>query len=290
VASSGRRSLGHGLEALLSIQGDPVKNAEPYLQNLPINVLAPNKYQPRSQFDTASLQELAASIEAQGILQPIIVRKNKDKYEIVAGERRWRAAQMAGLTIVPAVIHEIDDHSALAFALVENIQRQDLNPIEEAQALQRLLTEFSLTHDMVAKAVGRSRVAVTNLLRLLNLAEPVKELIKERKLEMGHGRALLALEGDLQERVAQQIVDKGLSVRQAERLIKSVNLLQLSNETIEDSTDSFLKNRLNQWGDQLSKHLSSIVKVSVNRKGEGKITIQTSSVRELEKLIEHFSL
>lgn len=289
MAGSGRRSLGQGLEALLNIQDDPVKNAEAYLQNLPINALTPNKYQPRSQFDAASLQELAVSIEAQGILQPIVVRKNKDKYEIVAGERRWRAAQMAGLTIVPAVIHEIDDHSALAFALIENIQRQDLNPIEEAQALQRLLTEFSLTHDAVAKAVGRSRPAITNLLRLLTLTPTVIDFLKQKKLEMGHGRALLSLDGDLQEEIAQQIVDKELSVRQAEKLIKKAKLPQPL-IGINDQSDVVSKDKLDQWGDELSRHLSLVVKVFVNKKGKGKIIIQTNSVSELERLIEHFSL
>ena len=214
------KGLGRGLDALLA--GNEAQGKEQQ-RALPVGDLQPGKYQPRTRMDSAALEELAASIRVQGLMQPILVRpvdnaSGEDRYEIIAGERRWRAAQMAGLHEVPTLIREIPDESALAMALIENIQRENLNPLEEAQGLQRLIDEFSMTHQQAADAVGRSRPAASNLLRLLQLAEPVQELLMRGEIEMGHARALLPLSGVLQIQLAQRVVQKGLSVRDAERL------------------------------------------------------------------------
>ena len=212
------KGLGRGLDALLA--GNETSGREQQ-RALPVGRLQPGKYQPRTQMDSASLEELAASIRAQGLMQPILVRPiGEDRFEIVAGERRWRAAQMAGLSEVATLIREIPDESALAMALIENIQRENLNPLEEAQGLQRLIDEFAMTHQQAADAVGRSRPAASNLLRLLQLAVPVQEMLMRGAIDMGHARALLPLSGALQVQLAQRVAHKGLSVRDAERLVQ----------------------------------------------------------------------
>ena len=214
------KGLGRGLDALLA--GNETLSKEQQ-RSLPVGNLQPGKYQPRTQMDSVSLEELAASIRVQGLMQPILVRPlgekiGEDRFEIVAGERRWRAAQMACLAEVPTLIREIPDESALAMALIENIQRENLNPLEEAQGLQRLIDEFSMTHQQAADAVGRSRPAASNLLRLLQLAAPVQALLMHGDLDMGHARALLPLSSGLQIQLAQRVVQKRLSVRETERL------------------------------------------------------------------------
>ncbi|MFP5507147.1 MAG: ParB/RepB/Spo0J family partition protein, partial [Gammaproteobacteria bacterium] len=236
-----KRGLGRGLDALLGggakaapvapapaataaiPAGEPVDGS---LRKLPVDLIQRGKYQPRHDMHQESLQDLADSIKAQGVVQPIVVRPigpgtgNQTRYEIIAGERRWRAAQLAGLQDIPAVVRDVPDRAAIAMALIENIQRENLNPLEESRALHRLIREFELTHQEAAEAVGRSRAAVSNLLRLLELTEDVKELVEAGKLEMGHARALLALAGAAQTQAARQIVAKGLSVRETERLVK----------------------------------------------------------------------
>src|SRR5208283_4837977 len=210
------KGLGRGLDALLS---GNVKEQDDILRELQVGQLKPGKYQPRSRMDEASLNELAASIKAQGVIQPILARVLSDgSHEIIAGERRWRAAQLAGLNKVPVLVRKVADNAALAMALIENIQREDLNPLEEAVGIQRLIDEFQMTHQTAADAVGRSRSAASNLLRLLNLSQPVQAMLMEGELDMGHARALLALEGAVQIAAANKIVLGGLSVREAEKL------------------------------------------------------------------------
>ncbi|NLW95918.1 MAG: ParB/RepB/Spo0J family partition protein [Xanthomonadaceae bacterium] len=221
-APARKRGLGRGLEALLGPKGAaqaPKLEPEPgeALRNLPVDALRPGKYQPRKHWDGERLDELAESIRAQGVIQPIVVRALADRtYEIIAGERRWRASKLAGLAEIPAVVREVDDRTVVAMALIENIQREDLNPLEEAQALQRLIDEFDLTHAAAAEAVGRSRAAVSNLLRLLELPPAIRALVEERKLEMGHARALLTLSPDLAAKLAKEAAEQGWSVREVE--------------------------------------------------------------------------
>lgn len=213
------KGLGRGLDALLAGDDGTGTAADGELRTLAIGQLRPGKYQPRTKMDEATIGELAESIRAQGVLQPILVRTLDDGFEIIAGERRWRAAQAAGLREVPVVVRNVDDSAALAMALIENIQRENLNPLEEAHGIQRLIDEFSMTHETVGRAVGRSRSAVTNLLRLLSLQEPVQALLMSGGLDMGHARALLAVSGPRQLELAQRIVALGLSVREAEQLV-----------------------------------------------------------------------
>src|SRR5512140_1107758 len=215
------KGLGRGLDALLSGNDDQASHET--LQTIGIDRLVPGKYQPRTRMDEASLEELAQSIREQGLMQPVLVRPvGGGRFEIIAGERRWRAAQRAGLTEIPALVRPVADQAALALALVENIQREDLNPLEEANGLQRLIDEFGLTHDAAAKAVGRSRSAVSNLLRLRELAKPVQEYLLDGRIDMGHARALLGLPSGEQTAAATRIVNMGLSVREAERLVHTM--------------------------------------------------------------------
>ncbi|MBF1163664.1 MAG: ParB/RepB/Spo0J family partition protein [Dechloromonas agitata] len=275
------KGLGRGLDALLA-SGDEKRNDEQ--RNLPIERLKPGKYQPRTQMDPESLAELAASIKAQGIMQPILVRAidktpGAERYEIVAGERRWRAAQQANLAEVPVLVRDIPDEQALAMALIENIQRENLNPLEEAQGLQRLIDEFGLTHQQAADAVGRSRPAASNLLRLLQLSTPVQTLLMSGKLDMGHARALLPLAAAQQIAVAQRIVQKGLSVREAEQLVQQI--LNPPAKTTEKPVDRDLL-RLQE---ELSDTLGAAVAIRSNRKGAGKITIEFSGLDQLEGIL-----
>ncbi len=275
------KGLGRGLDALLA-SGDEKRNDEQ--RNLPIERLKPGKYQPRTQMDPESLAELTASIKAQGIMQPILVRAidktpGAERYEIVAGERRWRAAQQANLAEVPVLVRDIPDEQALAMALIENIQRENLNPLEEAQGLQRLIDEFGLTHQQAADAVGRSRPAASNLLRLLQLSTPVQTLLMSGKLDMGHARALLPLAAAQQIAVAQRIVQKGLSVREAEQLVQQI--LNPPAKTTEKPVDRDLL-RLQE---ELSDTLGAAVAIRSNRKGAGKITIEFSGLDQLEGIL-----
>ena len=273
------KGLGRGLDALLAGNESAGKEQQ---RTLPVGSLQPGKYQPRTHMDGASLEELAASIRAQGLMQPILVRPvgGVDRYEIVAGERRWRAAQMAGMTEVPTLIREIPDESALAMALIENIQRENLNPLEEAQGLQRLIDEFSMTHQQAADAVGRSRPAASNLLRLLQLVGPVQELLMQGQIDMGHARALLPLSGALQIQLAQRVVQKRLSVREAERLAQQA--LKPPKESEPKKVDRDLLRLQEELSDALGAH----VEIRTNRKGTGRIEIGFASLDQLEGLLQ----
>lgn len=274
-----KRGLGRGLDALLG----EVSAKEPVAASniLPIEYLQRGKFQPRKDMNPEKLQELADSIKAQGIIQPIVVRKvDRDKYEIVAGERRWRAAQLAGLQEVPVVVRDIDDRATMAIALIENIQRQDLNPLEEAEALRRLLDEFAMTHLQVAEAVGKSRTTVTNLLRLMDLQPEVKKLLIANQLEMGHARALLALETDKQIAAAQKIAKEGLTVRAAEKLVKDLQADVKPQKTKTIDTDTL------RLQDELTAKLGAKVFIEHKSNGAGKLVISYASLEELDGIIE----
>ena len=273
------KGLGRGLDALLAGNESVGKEQQ---RTLPVMSLQPGKYQPRTRMDKESLEELAASIRAQGLMQPILVRPvvGDDRYEIVAGERRWRAAQMAGMSEVPTLIREIPDESALAMALIENIQRENLNPLEEAQGLQRLIDEFSMTHQQAADAVGRSRPAASNLLRLLQLVAPVQELLMAGEIDMGHARALLPLSGGLQMQLAQRVVQKGLSVRETERLAQ--NALKLPRKVEVKAPDRDVL-RLQE---ELSDILGARVEIRTNKKGVGRIQIQFGDLDQLDGILQ----
>jgi len=273
-----KRGLGRGLDALL---GDvSVKEETSQAQTLPIEYMQRGKYQPRKDINPEKLQELADSIKAQGIIQPIIVRKIAlDKYEIVAGERRWRAAQLAGLQQIPVVIKDIDDRAAMAIALIENIQREDLNPLEEADALRRLLDEFAMTHQQIADAVGKSRTTVTNLLRLMDLHPDVKKLLINKQLEMGHARALLSLDGTAQVAVATKIAKEGLTVRVAERLVKDAL------EEPKAKIAKIIDNDTLRLQDDLTARLGAKVVIDHKDNGTGKVVITYASLEELDGII-----
>lgn len=294
------RGLGRGLDALLggskpvaagqvAVSGTDAAapTAQDVPNKLPVSDLQPGKYQPRSRMDEASLNELAASIAAQGLVQPIIVRPlgpgATTPYEIIAGERRWRASQIAGLKEVPVHVHHIADEAALAMALIENIQREDLNPLEEAQGLRRLIEEFNLTHQEAAEAVGRSRSAASNLLRLLELANPVQELLMFGRIDMGHARALLALAGSEQVAVAQQVVLKGLSVRETEALVRRQQTVKPATKAAGSANPDVIR-----LSEKLADSLGAEVKIAANQRGAGKITISFESLDQLDGLIERF--
>ncbi|MEW6997499.1 ParB/RepB/Spo0J family partition protein [Colwelliaceae bacterium BS250] len=291
MSTSKRRGLGRGLDALLTSAPriNDGQEAEPTvitvveksdLQKLPIEQLQPGKYQPRKDMSDNALEELSNSIRAQGIIQPIVVRPvGADKYEIIAGERRWRAAMMAKLDIVPCIIKDVPDKSAVAIALIENIQREDLNAMEEAIALDRLLHEFELTHQEVATAVGKSRTTVTNLLRLNSLNDDVKTFLENGDIEMGHARALLALDGDLQTTTARTVAAKELTVRDTEKLVKKVQL-----PVVEKSAD--IKDPdTEKLQDNLSMRIGSPVEIKHNKKGKGKMVISYASLDELDGIL-----
>jgi len=254
------------------------------LKSLPLDLISPGPYQPRSIFDADRLQELADSIRHQGIIQPIVVRaKGENNYELIAGERRWRAAQIAGIENIPAIVRKVPDEIAIAMALVENIQREDLNPIEEATALRRLVDEFQMTHQEAGDSVGRSRSAVSNLLRLLELSEEVRELVDARHLEMGHARALLTLEPSLQAKAAREVVARELSVRQTEQLVRRLKNPPVPKITRLDPDVQRLQNAL-------AEKLCAKVKLSHNAKGKGKMVIAFNSADELDGILEQMGL
>jgi ParB family chromosome partitioning protein len=279
--SSNKRGLGRGLDALL---GDVAAKEEKHQpQTLPIEYMQRGKYQPRKDINPEKLQELADSIKAQGIIQPIVVRRiAHEKYEIVAGERRWRAAQLAGLAQVPIVVKDIDDRAAMAMALIENIQREDLNPLEEAEALRRLLDEFAMTHQLIADAIGKSRATVTNLLRLMELHPDVKKLLLNNQLEMGHARALLSLDGPRQVAIAHKVVKDGLTVRATERLVKESQAEpKVQKVKIVDNDTLRLQN-------DLTAKLGAKVSIDHKDNGSGKVVIAYSSLEELDGIIGQF--
>ncbi len=272
------KGLGRGLDALLG--GDEAQAPREALSTLPVGSIRPGKYQPRTRMDEAALADLASSIRKQGLMQPVLVRPVEGgRYELIAGERRWRAAQMAGLAEVPAVVREVPDEAALAMGLIENIQREDLNPMEEAAGVQRLLDEFRMTHEQAAEAIGRSRSATTNLLRLLKLAKPVQEMVMAGKLEMGHARALLSLDAARQVEAAHRIAARGMSVRETEALVSQ--LLRAPAGRARRKADRDLQ-RLEE---ETSERLGTTVKIVAGRKGTGKLLIQYSSLEHLDRLL-----
>jgi ParB family chromosome partitioning protein len=273
------RGLGRGLDALLG-DDNPPPRAEDGLRNLGIDELQPGKYQPRSHMEQTALAELADSIKSQGVMQPILVRPlTAGRYEIIAGERRWRAARMAGLTSVPALVKEIPDQQALAASLIENIQREDLNPLEEATGIQRLTQEFGLTHQAIAETLGRSRAAVTNLLRLLDLAPPVRELLAEGHIDMGHARALLALPVARQIELAREAAHKGLSVREVEQRVAGALKPSQPRQPRADRDVTRLEE---EWSDRLG----TTVQIKPRGKRGGKLMVVYRSLDELELLLE----
>jgi ParB family transcriptional regulator, chromosome partitioning protein len=276
------KGLGRGLDALLggdTLPSDNVGN----LTTLPVMDLQPGKYQPRTRMDAGSLEELAASIRTQGLMQPITVRPiGGGRHEIIAGERRWRAAQIAEMTEVPVIIRDIPDEAALAMSLIENIQREDLNPLEEALGIQRLIDEFGMTHQQAADALGRSRPATSNLLRLLQLGESVREMLMVGDIEMGHARALLALPAAEQILVGNQVVAKRLSVRDTEKLVSS-KLAAKDDKTVKRVAASQDLLRLES---DLSDKLGATVKIKANKKGAGSVTIDFGSLDQLDGLLE----
>ena len=272
------KGLGRGLDALLGGDDAPTKDA---LATLPVGAIRPGRYQPRSRMDQTALAELAASIRAQGLMQPLLVRPlERDRYELIAGERRWRAAQMAGLVEVPALVREVPDEAALAMSLIENIQRENLNPIEEAAGLQRLVDEFRMTHEQAADAVGRSRSATTNLLRLLKLAKPVQQMLMEGTLEMGHARALLALDGARQIEAANRVAARGLSTRETEALVARLQRGQVLRRKRGTDRD------LARLEEEISERLGTTVEIRAGRKGSGKIVLHYSGLDHLEQLLK----
>ena len=277
------RGLGRGLDALLDKDGEGGAVSERQA-TLSIDQLQRGRYQPRTKMDDSSLEELAASIRAQGLMQPILVRPiGNNRYEIIAGERRWRAAKIAGLAEVPALVRDVPDSSALAMALVENIQRENLNPLEEAGGVQRLIGEFKLTHQEAAEAIGRSRAATTNLLRLLNLQKAVQALVFDGKLEMGHARALLALNGRQQESAARRVADQALSVRQTEHLVNAI-LRPAPKIKRKPGTDRDIA-RLEE---ELSEEIGTKIEIKPGKKGAGKLVISYSSHDHLDDLLSKF--
>jgi len=270
------KGLGRGLEALLGSE-EPATNQ----RTLAVSALQPGKYQPRTHMDPESLNELAASIRTQGVMQPILVRPvEAGRFEIIAGERRWRAAQMADLAEVPVLVREIPDEAALAMSLIENIQRENLNPLEEAAGLQRLIDEFGMTHQQAADAVGRSRSAASNMLRLLHLAKPVQDQLMRGEIDMGHARALLPLPKSEQIQIAQRIASRGYSVRQAERLVARELNPPSRPAAPERSRD------LERLEEELSDRLGAQLRIIANRQGAGQLSIRFSSLEELEGLLD----
>ena len=286
-----KHGLGRGLDALLG--GDtnlPESNGKgassgKVVDMLPLDLIQRGRFQPRRDFNSEKLQELADSIAAQGVVQPIVVRPiDTSRYEIIAGERRWRAAQQAGLSEIPAVIRDVPDKTAMAMGLIENIQRDDLNPLEEASALYRLLDEFELTHQQIAQGIGKSRTTVTNLLRLLELNTDVKRLIEERRIEMGHARALLGLQEQRQSDAARQVVAQGLSVRETEKLVRrlqGVKPEQKARAVADDDPD------VKRLENSLADKLGARVKIQQGSSGNGKLVISYNNLEELDGILEH---
>jgi len=277
------KGLGRGLDALLA--KDEEAGGSDALKTLKLDELQPGKYQPRTRMDQASLEELARSLKAQGVMQPILARNiGKGRYEIIAGERRWRAAKIAGLREVPVVVRDVADSAALAMALIENIQRENLNPMEEATGIHRLIDEFRMTHQEAADAVGRSRAATTNLLRLLNLPQSVQALLYDGKIDMGHGRALLALEGRHQEELANRVVERGLSVRETEKLVQDIlNPKQKKTLRLKASRDIL------RFEQELSEKFGTKVEIKPGNKGAGKLVISYVSHEHLDDLLSKFN-
>lgn len=287
-----KRGLGRGLDALLGTPVSDTMNVDTTevdtrdLREVPVDLIRRGKYQPRRDMDPEALQELADSIKAQGVMQPIVLRPiGENKYEIIAGERRWRATQLAGLDVIPALVRDVPDEAAIAMALIENIQREDLNPIEEAIALQRLQQEFELTQQQVAEAVGKSRSTVTNLLRLMSLRDDVRTLLEHGDLEMGHGKALLGLPTEEQSAAARSAVAKGLSVRQTEALVRK---LQADKNRPPKATRKSADPDVQRLQNELAEKLGAKVQIQHTTSGKGKLVLSYNSLDELDGILGHF--
>jgi ParB family chromosome partitioning protein len=290
--ASKKRGLGRGLEALLVASGSGAEEAGEAvdsatdLREIPVDLIRRGKYQPRRDMDTDTLQELADSIKVQGVLQPIVIRSvGEGKFEIIAGERRWRATQLAGLDRIPALIRDVPDEAAIAISLIENIQRENLNPIEEAMALQRLQQEFELTQQEVADAVGKSRTTVTNLMRLMALQDDVRTLLEHGDLEMGHARALLGLPAEDQSAAARTVVGKGFSVRQTEALVRKL----LKHKEMPATAAKELDPDIRHLQDKLSQTLGAKVQIQHTTKGKGKVVLNYNSLEELDGILRHIN-
>ncbi|CUS47827.1 MAG: chromosome partitioning protein ParB [Idiomarinaceae bacterium HL-53] len=291
--STKKRGLGRGLDALLTTSANAAARQESAqssqaakgdLRKLPVEFLRPGRYQPRKDMSPEALEDLASSIKAQGIIQPIVVRPiGPDQYEIIAGERRWRASQLARLEVVPCIIKDVPDEAAVAIALIENIQREDLSALEEAIALQRLIDEFDMTHQAIAEAVGKSRTTVTNLLRIMQLNEDVKTHLERGDIELGHAKVLLAVDGELQSELARTIVAKGLTVREAEKLVNKSLTAPVKKEA--EKPDADVQKLEQDLGDRLGAKVS----INHNRKGKGKLVINYNSLDELDGILQHIS-
>ncbi len=278
------KGLGRGLDALLS-GDDSAAPPQGDLRMMAVSQLVPGKYQPRTQMDSESLQELADSIRAQGLMQPILAREVAGGHEIIAGERRWRAAQLAGLAEVPVLLREVADDAVAAMALIENIQREDLNAIDEAHGLQRLIHEFGMTHDAVAQAVGKSRAAVSNLLRLLNLSRPVQDMLTAGLIEMGHARALLPLAAAQQRELAHEVETRGLSVREVERRVA-----RLKDPAVAAAKKKPASRDILRLEEALSDALGMTAHVTTTRTGGGRLTLHFASAEELEGLLSRLDI
>jgi len=276
--STKRKGLGRGLDALLGTADRPEETGA-QLRELAVDLINPNPFQPRTHFDDAALTELADSIRAQGVIQPVVVRRRSGEYELIAGERRWRAAQKAGLSRIPAVIREIDDNQAAAMALIENLQREDLDAIEQAKAMRRLVQEFSLTHQQVADILGISRPAVTNALRLLDLAAPVQKMLRERTIEAGHARSLATLPKKEQVPLAERVVKRTLTVRQVESMVSRYLEHRTEPASADDDPDTRALER------RLADALGVPVAVQANRKGRGRVTLSFDSLEQLDGIV-----
>lgn len=291
MASRKKPVLGRNLSSMLSqttLKKMEGRQSEG-LQDLPLELIRSGRYQPRSVFDEGRLQELAASIRAQGVVQPVLVREVEEdsdgsRYELIAGERRWRAAQMAGLDVIPAVIRNVPDEASVAMSLIENIQREDLNPLEEASALKRLIDEFHMTHKEAAEAVGRSRASVSNLLRLLELVREVKDMVDGRLLEMGHARALLSLAEELQLQAAREVINRKLSVRETEALVR-----RLANPPKKPAPQR-VDPDIQQLQDRMEEALCARVRIQHKSSGKGKLTISYNSADEFQGILNRLDL
>lgn len=296
------KGLGRGLDALLATSKSytdkynennaaqlSTSTEKSELQHIPIEFLQPGKYQPRKDMADQALEELAASIRVQGIIQPIIVRQiENEQYEIIAGERRWRAAQLARLHVVPCLVRDMPNEAAVAIALIENIQREDLNAMEEAQALERLMVEFKLTHQQVAQAVGKSRTTVSNIMRLNGLQTSVKTLLEHGDIDMGHARALLALDGQMQEQLAHQVAEKGLTVRETERLVKKAQ--EVPNQPEHVKSPKTVDPDVKRLEISIAEKLGTNVKIDHNRSGKGKMVISFEDLEQLEGILAYIQL
>ncbi|MCL7744921.1 ParB/RepB/Spo0J family partition protein [Guyparkeria hydrothermalis] len=281
--STKRKGLGRGLDALLGTADRPEQEEDAQLRELAVDLISPNPFQPRKRFDESALTELADSIRAQGVIQPVVVRRRSGEYELIAGERRWRAAQKAGLDHIPAVIREIDDNQAAAMALIENLQREDLDAIEQAQAMQRLVKDFELTHQQVADVLGVSRPAVSNALRLLDLAAPVQKLLRERRIEAGHARSLAALPKKEQAGIADKVVARTLTVRQVESMVTRYLKHAGGAEPAGGDPDTRALER------RLGEALGAPVTIQANRRGKGRVTVSFDSLDQLDGLIDRLA-